>query len=115
MTIGTLLSTWLTKNYVGADEFGNKYYISKAKDAEGKFRRTVIYNGKAEPSKVPPVWHAWLHYLTDEFPSASKKYKWQKEHQPNLTGTKNAHKPNGHPLNENRKDLTKYYDAWQPK
>ena len=48
-TPGTLLSTWLHGNRVGADKFGNRYYQSK--DAK---RRWVIYAGTVDASRVPP-------------------------------------------------------------
>lgn len=80
---------------VGTDCYGNSYYLSKEVDYLGKARRLVVYNGLDEPSKVPPLWHAWLHYLSDEIPDGSHKpYSWQKEHLPNLTGTKHAYSSN---------------------
>lgn len=78
---------------VGTDEFGNKYYVSRfKKDYLGRETRFVIYKGKLEPSKVPAMWHSWLHHLSDEA-IKDKPFKWQKPHLPNLTGTKLAYVP----------------------
>ena len=78
---------------VGSDQFGNRYYIKK--DANGKERRYVYYSGIDEGSKVPPMWHAWLHYMSDEVPIHvdNQYYSWQETHVPNLTGTKHAYVP----------------------
>jgi NADH:ubiquinone oxidoreductase subunit len=95
----------------GADEFGNKYYISKfGKDYLGRESRFVIYNGKEEPSKVPPQWHSWLHHLSNEAIKA-KKYKWQKDHMPNLTGTKLAYGPEKYGI---RPRISADYIPWFP-
>ncbi len=78
---------------IGEDRFGNHYYEGRNTNYLGVKKRYVIYSGKlVEPSKVPPLWHAWLHYLSNDIPSAdSKKLPWQREHLPNLTGTKLAY------------------------
>ena len=54
-TFGTLLTTSLYGEFVGEDEFGNRYYRSKGKidPAFGRERRWVIYNGLVEASKLP--------------------------------------------------------------
>lgn len=80
---------------VGIDQFGNSYYIGKSKNYLNRNKRYVVYNGVDESSKVPPIWHSWLHYLSDDVPDKNqiKEYDWQKEHLPNLTGTKHAYDP----------------------
>lgn len=122
-TIGTRLYTWLFGEYVGDDSFGNKYYRSKAEEGRHvglskKERRWVIYNGLAEPSKVPPYWHSWLHYITDELPTEEDKqaeYEWEKPHQPNFTGTMLAYRPPGHILSGGKREkATGDYEAWDP-
>ncbi|RTK93623.1 MAG: NADH:ubiquinone oxidoreductase subunit NDUFA12 [Rickettsiales bacterium] len=97
---------------IGTDQFGNIYYISKTKNYLGQEKRFVSYKGINESSKVPPIWHAWLHYLSDEVPSQTniKNHIWQKEHQPNLSGTKYAYNP---ALSKNVKIKT--YSSWIPK
>ncbi len=102
--------------HVGTDEFGNKYYISKCKNHKGQNKRSVIYKGIAEPSKIPPMWHAWIHYMTNEIPEQNaKKYKWIRSHKPNLTGTEQAYYPPGHPLGGGkRKKAVGDYQSWNP-
>lgn len=113
MTIGTKIFTKLRGSFVGSDEFGNKYYVDKKADANGKKKRWVMYNGMAEPSKVPPSWHGWLHYTTDKI--SQESHKWQKPHTPNLTGTKNAYFPAGHQSKGGvRNKVASDYQAWQP-
>lgn len=101
--------TYLTSNYVGIDEFGNKYYVSKfRKDYLGHLARYVIYNGMTEPSKVPPMWHAWLHHLRKDAPVSNLSYhNWEKEFIPNLTGTKFAYTPK-------LKRVSNNYTPWIP-
>jgi NADH:ubiquinone oxidoreductase subunit len=117
MTIGTWLHTKLSGQRVGKDAFGNAYYVSRKATKTGKPKRWVMYHGMAEPSKVPPMWHAWLHYMTDVLPteSTAPSYHWQKEHVPNLTGTKHAYKPKGDLSAGGRRDAsTSDYSAWNP-
>ena len=91
---------------IGTDEFGNEYFQNKS----GK--RFVVYNGIAEPSKVPMEWHGWLHYSTDLLPIKidTKRASWQKIHLPNLTGTKHAYSPK----NSAGKKTSMEYEAWKP-
>ncbi len=56
---------------IGTDSEGNKYYQTKARKGYNHPRRWVIYNGEADASRVPPEWHGWLHYQTDEYPTDS--------------------------------------------
>jgi NADH:ubiquinone oxidoreductase subunit len=112
----TWLYTKLNGEYVGSDDFGNRYYQSKKESRQfGRKNRWVIYKGLDEPSKVPPEWFVWLHYQTDEVLSNNKKYSWEKLHQPNLTGTKFAYYPKGHALSNMKRDkATGDYESWHP-
>lgn len=120
--IGTLLYTFVFGKKVGTDEFGNKYYTTSAFSKQvGRYnreRRWVIYNGKAEASKIPPYWHGWMHYSVDSIPSekdARKSQQWQKSHLPNLTGTEYAYLPTGHKDKGGERDkATGDYQAWKP-
>ncbi len=117
MTIGTRLYTMLHGERVGADSQGNRYYRSRRTPAGGRERRWVLYDGAAEASRVPPAWHAWLHRTTDEVPGddGGFRWKWQKEHAPNRTGTPEAYRPPGHTLMGGRRDrATGDYEPWQP-
>ena len=113
MTFATKLFVRFFCSRIGQDDFGNAYYQSKGKDSSGKYRRLVLYKGLAEASKVPAMWHAWLHYTIDEAPLNQVHYKWEKIHIPNLTGTRYAYAPPG--LGNNKRDkATGDYEAWTP-
>ncbi|WMT88870.1 NADH:ubiquinone oxidoreductase subunit NDUFA12 [Pelagibacterium sp. 26DY04] len=110
--MSTRLFTALRGQRIGEDEFGNVYYQGK-KDG----RRWVIYNGPAEASAIPAGWHGWMHYRTDVPPSQADytPREWEKPHQPNLTGTAMAYRPDGSILNnQTRPRVTGDYDAWSP-
>ena len=111
MTITTKIASAIFGKKVGEDEFGNVYYTNSKKS-----RRWVIYKGIAEASKVPADWHRWLHKTTDETPkSTKKKYKWEKKHLPNLSGTDMAYVPKGHLKRGGKRDKTTGdYTAWKP-
>lgn len=97
---------------IGFDKFGNEYYESKSRMSCGNKKRYVIYNGEAEPSKVPPMWHAWLRNLSDQIPEITN-FPWQQEHKPNMTGTKFAYKPI--PTGDTRNIVSADYISWHPK
>jgi len=106
-TIGTFIYTLFTGRFVGRDEFGNKYY------SNSKGKRWVIYNNQVEASKIPPKWYLWIHFLSNNKPSDNlNKFKWQKKHVENLTGTKNAYKPEGSLTSDSKKDMKKY-ETWK--
>jgi NADH:ubiquinone oxidoreductase subunit len=80
-------------------------------------RRWVIYNGVDDASRIPPEWHAWLHYTVDGTPSADgpPAKPWQREHLCNLTGTDAAYRPPGHTLEGGRRSsATGDYEPWSP-
>jgi NADH:ubiquinone oxidoreductase subunit len=121
-TFGTWLLTKLRGRFAGADDYGNRYYRLKGdrpvRLGGGRFsreRRWVIYNGEPEGSKVPPEWHAWLHHMVDQVPQQREKYPWEKPHQPNLTGTPQAYRPQGSVLRGgHRVRATGDYEPWTP-
>ncbi len=114
MQFGIRIYTMLFGKKVGRDEYGNTYYTaSRGNQVE---RRWVIHSGKEEASKVPPLWHAWLHRVTDNIPASTMVHKWQKPHQQNLTGTTQAYQPDAHPLKGGeRPKVMGDYESWQPK
>jgi NADH:ubiquinone oxidoreductase subunit len=89
-TWGTWWHTMRRGERVGDDAQGNVYY----KDRKGP-RRWVIYNGDIEASRVPPEWHAWLHYTVNDVPLEQKVVikPWEKPHVANLTGSEGAYFP----------------------
>jgi len=116
MTITTRLFTFFSGKLVGQDEFGNRYFTEKKQPKNSKAKRWVLYNGRAEPSKVPALWHGWLHYNVANPPANNdKKYAWEKPHQPNLTGTKNAYIAPNELTGGQRAKNTSDYQAWTPK
>ncbi len=112
-TLGTVINTWMTGEPVGTDKYGNRYYQSK------KGRRWVLYNGTVEASRVPPDWHGWIHHTFKDPPTAASSLpaakSWEREHQPNLSGTPRAYHPQGSLAEEGtRPPATGDYQAWKP-
>lgn len=124
MTLGTRLFTWLRGEPVGTDQFGNRYYrekgarpLKRGGGRRSREKRWVLYNGAPEASKVPAMWHAWLHHTIDRVPvnTGVKRYTWEKEHEPNLTGTPLAYRPRGSVLRGgNRAAAASDYEPWRP-
>lgn len=111
-TIGTLVMTRLSGQFVGEDQFGNRYYQNKA-----GIRRWVIYNGTVEASRVPPDWHGWLHHTFRDPPTVApfKAKLWERPHLPNMTGTDGALRPPGSlAAKGERPPATGDYEAWKP-
>lgn len=114
MDLVSKIAIKLSSTKVGVDEFGNQYFESK-KAHNGHKKRSVIYKGSAEPSKVPAEWHGWLHYTYNEIPKSVGKHAWQKIHLPNLTGTKFAYFPQGSKKSSGeRTKVSSDYQAWNP-
>jgi NADH:ubiquinone oxidoreductase subunit len=119
-TFGTQWWTWLYGEFVGEDEFGNRYFRTKGGKIDptlGLERRWVTYNGVAEATMVPPTWHGWLHHTTDVPPTQEQVTvrPWEKPHRPNLTGTPWAYRPSGSTLAQGRRpEATGDYKAWVP-
>jgi NADH:ubiquinone oxidoreductase subunit len=116
MNIGTWLHTKLHGRQVGTDSAGNIYYEDKRSVAAGaRVRRWVAFAGADEASAVPPEWHSWLHYTTDEpLPDTGRK-SWQKPHLANATGTAASYRPPGHEYQGGqRAKATGDYEAWTP-
>ena len=124
-TVGTALYTLRKGRQVGTDSQGNRYYEEKAEPkgynpivGRRVRRRWVMYKGDVEASRIPPEWHAWLHYTVDELPTETdyKPKSWEAEHIPNRTGTAEAYFPQGSLLSKaSRPRVTGDYEAWQPK
>jgi len=142
MTITTRLHTFFHGKLVGTDQFGNRYYTEKSPKGK-QAKRWVIYKtipmkpwewvlvfcviglvyllfrrwDVAEPSKIPPEWHGWLHYTLDAplIKANQPHYTWEKPHVPNLTGTTGAYMPPGHLLKGgHRAASTSDYEPWKP-
>ena len=103
-TLGTKLKTIFSGKLIGTDSYGNKYYQCKT----GK--RWVIYSGEIDASKIPNEWYSWIHFTNNKIQNKHniEKYDWQKPHQSNQTGTKNAYHPN-----KNNEQIEKKYTTWK--
>ena len=103
-TIGTFLKTLFFGEFVGTDEFGNRYYKNK------KDERWVVYSGNVEATKITSDWYLWMHHTVDKIPIQNeKKHYWQKKHSENKTGSHESYKPT-----KIKKDqLKKKYDTWK--
>lgn len=116
-TIGARFDIGRRARAVGQDDQGNKYFEERKPSLEGRKRRYVIYNGYAEPSRVPAEWHGWLHHTFDKPPTEAPlpTKSWEKPHKPNLTGTLGAYRPPGS-LSEGgeRAKSSGDYEAWKP-
>ncbi|MBL6455037.1 NADH:ubiquinone oxidoreductase subunit NDUFA12 [Belnapia sp. T6] len=116
MSFLTRFTSGFTGRKVGTDRFGNVYYESRAKQAVyGRTRRWALFAKGNDPTVVPPEWHAWLHHITAEPLPETKRYAWQQEHLPNLTGTAHSYRPTGHDyVGGTRRTTTGDYEAWTP-
>jgi len=117
-TWGTRLTLWRQAQFVGEDEFGNRYYEqARGVGPHGKPRRWVTYQKLSEASQVPADWHGWLHHTHDVAPSeaALVTREWHQPHLMNMTGTSQAYRPPGSILTpETRPKATGDYAAWTP-
>ena len=116
MTVMMRLVTALTGRKVGQDAAGNTYYEAK-RDPRPHYRRRrwVMYRGEAEASSIPPEWHSWLHYTTEQPIPVTVRRAWQKPHEPNLTGTPAGYHPPGSDyMGGKRAPATGDYEAWTP-
>ena len=70
-----------------------------------------------EASRVPAEWHGWLHHIVDTPPTleTTKFYRWEKPHEPNLTGSALAYRPPGSVLNPKPSTPARAdYEPWRP-
>jgi len=115
MNLGTRIFTLLNGRRVGHDAAGNVYYEDKKIRAHTRTRRWVDYAGPPEATKVPPEWHAWLHYTTDAPITVAAPRPWIKPHEPNHTGSAEGYRPSGHDyMGGKRAAATGDYEAWSP-
>lgn len=112
-TIGTRLYTSRNGEKVGEDESGNVYYRN-ADDS----RRWVMFAGQSEASAVTADWHGWLHHTFAEPPTEVplRRWAWEKDHLPNMTGTDLAYRPPGSLTHgaAGAQGVKPAYTAWTP-
>eukprot|EP00127_Corallochytrium_limacisporum_P002232 Clim_evm20s109 gene=Clim_evmTU20s109 len=83
---------------IGTDQWGNKYYenpnesIGKSRYVDYKQIGNVI---DCDASQVPAEWHRWLHYMTDDPPTAvpPPRPQWVNKFRENLSGTPEEYVP----------------------
>ena len=103
-TFGTFLKTLFFGKFVGKDKLGNRYYKSK------KDERWVIYSDNIEATKITSDWFMWMHHTIDKIPdNYERKYKWQKDHVENKTGSKDSYKP----IKIRKNNDLKKYEIWK--
>jgi NADH:ubiquinone oxidoreductase subunit len=109
---GTSLFSRRHGREVGRDEAGNIYFQHRDDPA----RRWVIYDGSNDSSRVPPAWNGWLRGTIDRLPSELPPARaFQKTPAPNLTGTREAYRPDGSLGGKGvRAPATGDYQAWVP-
>ena len=108
-TLGTRLWTFFNGISVGEDSQGNKYFHNKEDT-----KRWVIYGNDVESTNVNPEWNNWLRYTSKEKTSEKEKYKWQKIHLSNQTGTENAYDPEKNKINDRSNKSNADYIKWTP-
>ncbi len=108
-TFGTRLWTYFNGIPAGKDSQGNKYFHNK-KDT----KRWVIYAEEVESTHVNPEWNNWLRFTSKEKTSELEKYKWQKDHLSNQTGTQYAYDPEKNNTNDSFKKSNDDYIKWSP-
>ena len=119
-TLNTLFHTHRHGEFVGEDQFGNRYYRTrggKIDPALGFERRWVIYNGVSEASMTAPGWNGWLHQTVDT-PPTEEDYRprdWELPHHGNPTGTPGALRPKGSLVHRGQRQASGGdYQAWTP-
>lgn len=115
--MGLRFAIWWKGEFVGEDEFGNRYYRAPSKIPDSiPEHRWVVYNGYAEASAIPPGWHGWMHHRVDTPPTREdyQARSWQKPHRPNLTGSALAYRPPGSIAGAPERVAKPDYEAWRP-
>ena len=97
-TFGTQVWTSLYGEFVGEDEFGNRYYRTKGGkiDPVARLRAALGDLQRRRRSLEDPAGLARLDAPHRRRPADAEDYKprpWQKPHRPNMTGTPAAHRP----------------------
>ncbi len=109
---GLFFLTLFRGRLIGEDSLGNRYYERPGRPFS---RRWVVYAGMADPSAVPPEWHAWLHHITEAPLRDEPAYPWRRPPRPNLTGTPLAYRPPGHDyMGGQRARSSSDYESWSP-
>ena len=118
----TVVSQGPGATLVGRDGFGNSCF--EKVDAQSNRNRWVVFAGSAHhygnqnPTVVPPEWHGWLHYTTDENPVNSPdgfkqpQYHLEAKIHPSFGGVK--YQPKGARGTLPRQRNWRKYEPWTP-
>ena len=99
-------------DFIGEDPLGNLYYQSQESNYLGQKVRRVLYKSGNSISSVSPCYHAWLHYMTDQFPTdKDNNHAWQKEYKPEQYDFVNTYAP---VVIEKRKIFDERHSSWCP-
>ncbi|KAJ2933469.1 hypothetical protein H1R20_g3649, partial [Candolleomyces eurysporus] len=100
--------------FVGADQFGNRYYENRNGEEEipGRHRWVDYAQHEYNATQVPPEWHSWIHHIRKDPPTADPIVQnltppWQAPYVENLTGTRGAYK--------SYNTVKPKISAWEPK
>ncbi|KAF7331746.1 NADH dehydrogenase [ubiquinone] 1 alpha subcomplex subunit [Mycena kentingensis (nom. inval.)] len=100
--------------FVGADQFGNRYFenYNAEEEVPGRQRWMEFAQHNLNASQVPPEWHSWISHIRKDPPTEdplvqAARQHWQLPYRENLTGTRGAYKP----YNTAAPKIT----AWEPK
>ena len=98
---------------MGTDEFGNEYYEDVDAQHSGRKRWVEYASSTMDPSEVAPYWHGWLHYMSDQVPTAEmiRGPKYKKFHHENKTGTIEAYHPSSYYFHEKHISASSKYNA----
>jgi len=100
--------------FVGADQFGNKYYENRDAEQEvpGRHRWVDFAQHDFNATQVPPEWHSWISHIRQDPPTTDSVVQkmtppWKAPYFENLTGTRGAYKPYN--------TVAPKINAWDPK
>ncbi|XP_046839686.1 NADH dehydrogenase [ubiquinone] 1 alpha subcomplex subunit 12-like [Xenia sp. Carnegie-2017] len=83
---------------VGADKYGNEYFENNSYFmGRNRFVKFPYKDHRLsfDASEIPPEWHRWMHYMTDDPPNkvVPEQRKWMADHTVNLSGTNKRYVP----------------------
>ena len=99
-------------DFVGEDKQGNLYYQSRERDYLGQHKRKVVYAAGQSMGSIPPLYHGWLHHITDVFPCENTTYySWQKLYEKDQHNFTDTYDP---VIMKELKRTNKQYSSWSP-
>ncbi|CAG9319025.1 unnamed protein product [Blepharisma stoltei] len=115
---------------VGQDPYGNRYYqdfnaddFNESHNGERWVEFVDRHDMWQKGDRIPPEWHAWLHKMVDEPPTAESTHFYtpffKKKHRTCPSGTPAEVVPHGHWNNPHAKQFQKHVKSvlcttWEP-